>query len=57
MAQKTWQWHNPLPQGNDLESVYSFNQTTAIAVGSSGTINKTTDGGSSWDFKNSGTNE
>jgi len=56
-AQQAWQWQNPLPQGNDLESVYSFNQTTAIAVGAIGIIIKTTNGGCSWEFKNSGTKE
>jgi photosystem II stability/assembly factor-like uncharacterized protein len=56
-AQQDWYWQNPLPQGNDLESVHSFNQATAIAVGAAGTIIKTTDGGCSWDFKNSGTDE
>ena len=56
-AQQAWYWQNPLPQGNDLESVHSFNQATAIAVGAAGTIIKTTDGGCSWDFKNSGTDE
>ncbi len=56
-AQQAWHWQNPLPQGNDLEGVYSFSQTTAIAVGSTGTIIKTTDGGWSWIFKNSATDE
>jgi photosystem II stability/assembly factor-like uncharacterized protein len=56
-AQQSWHWQNPLPQGNDLESVHSFSQTTAIAVGAAGTIIKTTDGGCSWDSKNSGTDE
>lgn len=56
-AQEGWRWQNPLPQGNDLEGIHSFNKTTAIAVGSNGTIIKTSDGGCSWDFKNSGTKE
>ena len=56
-AQQAWHWQNPLPQGNDLEGVHSFNQTTAIAVGSTGTIIKTTDGGCGWIFKTSSTNE
>jgi photosystem II stability/assembly factor-like uncharacterized protein len=56
-AQQAWHWQNPLPQGNDLEGVHSFSQTTAIAVGSNGTIIKTSDGGCCWDIKNSGTDE
>ena len=50
-----WFWQNPLPQGNDLEKVYSFNQNTAIAVGATGTILKTIDGGLTWSFQTSGT--
>jgi hypothetical protein len=46
-AQQTWQWQNPFPQGNDLYGVHSYNQTTANAVGTVGTIIKTTDGGCS----------
>jgi photosystem II stability/assembly factor-like uncharacterized protein len=50
-----WFWQSPLPQGNDLEGVFSFDHNTAIAVGATGTIIKTTDGGYTWDIKNSGT--
>ncbi|MBE0648955.1 MAG: T9SS type A sorting domain-containing protein [Bacteroidales bacterium] len=53
-----WQWMNPLPQGNTLNSVQFVNPTTAFAVGEGGTILKTTDGGLTWirkDFEWNGT--
>ena len=40
-----WFWQNPLPQGNGLHSTYFIDSNTGWAVGSSGTILKTTDGG------------
>src|SRR6056297_1420648 len=43
-------WQNPLPQGNGLHDVFTFSRDTAIAVGSPGTIIKTTDGGNNWDI-------
>lgn len=55
LAQTTWQWQNPLPQGNDLNDIHVFSSNSAIAVGWSGTILKTTDGGSSWTIIQSGT--
>lgn len=55
LAQTTWQWQNPLPQGNDLNDIHVFSSDSAIAVGWTGTILKTTDGGSSWDIIQSGT--
>jgi len=44
-----WFWQNPSPQGNDLRDVHVFNSNTAIAVGGSGTVLKTNDGGINWD--------
>ncbi len=46
--ERQWVWQNPLPQGNDLNDMYVFDENTAIAVGKMGTIIKTTDGGMSW---------
>ena len=43
-----WVWQHPLPQGNDLMAVDFFNTTLGLAVGSGGTIIRTTNGGSSW---------
>ncbi|MDQ1266314.1 MAG: hypothetical protein QG635_1466, partial [Bacteroidota bacterium] len=40
---------------NQLNSVYFFNTLTGIVVGNSGTILKTTDGGTTWSSKSSGT--
>jgi photosystem II stability/assembly factor-like uncharacterized protein len=50
-----WEWQNPLPQGNNLESVFFTSLSTGYAVGLGGTILKTTDGGNNWSFQNSGT--
>src|SRR5258707_3548577 len=41
-----WQWVNPLPQGNDLQSVQSLDANTVIA--SSGAVIKSTNSGSAW---------
>src|SRR5690554_6926914 len=51
-----WVWQNPLPQGNTLQEVYFIPEVPSdgsggdvgYAVGFSGTILKTTDGGISW---------
>ena len=48
-------WQNPLPQGNNLSSVYFPNATTGYIVGDAGTILKTTDAGTSWTTQISGT--
>jgi len=57
LAQSGWFWQNPLPQGNDLIDINVLNQNEAIAVGITGTIIKSTDGGLNWDPKISGTIE
>ncbi|MBI5020897.1 MAG: T9SS type A sorting domain-containing protein [Ignavibacteriales bacterium] len=46
--QSSWQWVNPLPQGNILNSVWAINADTAFAVGDYSTILKTTNGGLTW---------
>ena len=50
-----WVWQNPLPQGNDLNSVKFLNENTGWAVGKKGTIIKSTDGGNNWIICQSGT--
>ncbi len=47
-AQTDWFWQNPLPQGNPLLDIHVFDQNTALAVGGTGTVMKTTDGGLNW---------
>ena len=42
-----WQWGNPQPQGNTLHDV-DFAGGAGYAVGSFGTILKTTDSGVNW---------
>ena len=49
-----WFWQNPSPTANDLLGVDFINELTGWAVGTVGTIIKTTDGGESWEFQNSG---
>lgn len=49
----TWQWRNPLPQGNSLIGV-AYGNGTFVAVGSGGTILTSTDG-SGWTKRISGT--
>lgn len=41
-------WQNPLPQGNHLTGASVVDTNTVIAVGSAGTVMKTTDGGATW---------
>ena len=50
-----WYWQNPLPQGNPLYSVCFTDANTGTAVGSSGTILRTTNGGVMWISQTSGT--
>ncbi|MBA4313082.1 MAG: hypothetical protein C0417_10685 [Chlorobiaceae bacterium] len=47
-GQSSWQWVNPLPQGNILNGVWAVNADTAYAVGDYSTILKTTNGGATW---------
>lgn len=43
-----WEWSNPWPQGNSLNSVHFISSDTGFAVGHNGTILSTTDAGASW---------
>jgi photosystem II stability/assembly factor-like uncharacterized protein len=51
-----WYWQNPLPQGNLLSSVFFTDSNNGYAVGTVGTIIKTTDGGVTWSIYSSGPN-
>ncbi|MDQ3020610.1 MAG: YCF48-related protein, partial [Bacteroidota bacterium] len=53
-SQSTWFWQQPLPTGNYLYSVDFVNTNTGYAVGTVGTIMKTTNGGGNWEVQNSG---
>jgi photosystem II stability/assembly factor-like uncharacterized protein len=44
----TWDWENPLPQGNTLQSILVQDAFTAVAVGNRGTVVRTQDGGQTW---------
>jgi photosystem II stability/assembly factor-like uncharacterized protein len=48
VAQPGWHWQNPLPTGADLAGIISFDVNTYTAVGTGGTIYRTTDGGLTW---------
>lgn len=50
-----WCWRNPLPQGNPINDYAWLDAGRGWAVGDSGTLLKTTDGGSTWTTQNSGT--
>lgn len=48
-AQNTgWNFANPVSEGKDLRSVDFLNETLGFAVGTSGTILQTTNGGNTW---------
>lgn len=53
-AQSSWTWQNPLPQGNDLFGVQCIDGNTIYAVGSAGTILKSTNGGFRWNLHTTG---
>jgi photosystem II stability/assembly factor-like uncharacterized protein len=44
----SWQWVNPLPQGNSLIKVRSLNANTYVAIGTGSTYMKTTNAGLTW---------
>src|SRR5512143_3361048 len=46
--QTSWQWVNPLPQGNLLNGVYAISKDTAFAVTELGGVLRTTNGGITW---------
>ena len=52
LAEDGWKWQNPKPQGNSLYDLYIFDQDHAIAVGSFGTVTRTSDGGVNWQTTN-----
>ena len=55
-SQGGWQFQNPNPTGNLLNSVHFANAFTGYAVGMYGTLIKTIDAGNSWTLLNTGHN-
>jgi photosystem II stability/assembly factor-like uncharacterized protein len=49
----SWEWQNPLPQGNTLNDLAFVDALYGWAVGDNGTIMHTTDGGSTWVMQSS----
>lgn len=47
-GQSSWQWVNPLPQGNILNSTWAVSPDTIFSVGDYSTILKSTNGGATW---------
>jgi photosystem II stability/assembly factor-like uncharacterized protein len=43
-----WIWQYPKPQGNPLLDIHAFDESNIIAVGSGGTIIRSSDGGDNW---------
>ena len=54
-AQADWRWQHPFAQGNGLEGVHFMDARTGTAVGGSGSIIRTSNGGRLWVQQNSGT--
>jgi len=54
-AQSRWFWQNPRPQGSSLSAVATLAPGIAVAVGEGGSILRTSDGGATWEFEESGT--
>lgn len=50
----SWRWEHPLPQGNQLNGMSFVATDTGWAVGRSGVVLKTTDGGNAWQFQDAG---
>lgn len=46
--QTSWQWVNPLPQGNLINGMWAVNKDTAVAVAEHGTVIRTSNGGTTW---------
>lgn len=51
---ETWVWDNPLPQGNQINSMSFVTTDTGWAAGRSGVVLKTSNGGYSWRFQDAG---
>ncbi len=51
-----WEWLNPKPQGNQLNSVSFTDSLHGTAVGQVGVIIRTNDGGINWQLQSSGVN-
>jgi photosystem II stability/assembly factor-like uncharacterized protein len=47
-SQFSWQWQNPLPQGNTIYKLFFLNNDEGFAIGRNGIFLTTTDGGNNW---------
>jgi len=45
-----WEWQNPKPNGNTLNTVKVIGPNTIVALGAAGTVAKSTDGGTNWKY-------
>ena len=50
-----WKWVNPLPQGNTILCIQYLTENRIMAIGEAGSVMISDDGGTTWDFKGSGT--
>lgn len=55
VAERSWYWQNPAPQGNDIYGSSFIDASNGWAVGRSGTVLKTTSGGAVWQYSDAGT--
>jgi photosystem II stability/assembly factor-like uncharacterized protein len=53
----SWVWQKPLPQGNSLYGVTFTDASHGWAVGGTGTILATSNGGATWTAQSSGTTD
>jgi photosystem II stability/assembly factor-like uncharacterized protein len=51
IASDGWNWQNPRPQGNDLRDIFIIDQDHAVAVGEFGTVMRTSNRGTDWQFQ------
>jgi predicted CXXCH cytochrome family protein len=54
-GQGEWYWQNPLPQGNSLYGATAVGQSRVWAVGDSGVVLRSTDGGAAWEVQDADT--
>lgn len=55
-SQPEWTWQNPLPQGNHLNSIFFTDSLNGYACGYLGSIIRTSNGGQTWQFVKTKTN-
>ncbi|HRP01921.1 MAG TPA: YCF48-related protein [Candidatus Kapabacteria bacterium] len=52
--EQVWNWRNSYPQGNDLNVIKLYSETSVLAMGDLMTIIQSSDGGTSWKVRKTG---